>query len=50
MTNLTNYLINEHEADIANIRFKGDKITLSGNISLQGLMRQMRRMGMLVPD
>ena len=26
MKSLTNYLIDEHEADIANIRFKGDEI------------------------
>ena len=37
MKSLTSYLIDEHEADIANIRFKGDEITLLGDTRTLGV-------------
>ena len=40
MITLPNYLINEHEADIAYIRFKGDEITLLGDTLTLGVDKE----------
>ena len=37
MTKLTDYLINEHDADSANIRFQGDGITILGDTLTLGM-------------
>ena len=50
MTTLTDYLINEHEADRANIRFKDDEITLLRDTLTLGMNQQEKQMDTLVLD